>query len=209
MYNSWITRVDHCFDRTGVLSVDVLTMGGVSTTVTFGEMVDATLEGCTLIDGTIGMGLTNEYESNAFENMVEVRKAHAPACIPLCIALPTILSVFFCFFVIVLCIQDRQVPVSQDRGGLVFTLSSFFVSFFFLCKGFRVCVCACVRSCMRNHLLALIPPSCCRHHHHHRDRHQYMYWCFYDCRHVPTWLHYAGILNQQPGGTSTGFCEIS
>ncbi|CAN0286520.1 unnamed protein product [Scytosiphon promiscuus] len=53
-------------------------MGGVSTTVTFGEMTEATLEGCTMIDGTIGMGLTNEYESNAFEDMVEAGVIDTP-----------------------------------------------------------------------------------------------------------------------------------
>lgn len=58
----------------GTLSADVLTMGGVSTAVTFGEATEANLQGCAEVDGVMGMGLTNEDESNAFEDMVEVRR---------------------------------------------------------------------------------------------------------------------------------------
>ena len=57
----------------GVLSVDVLSLGGVSTSVTFGEMTEANLDGCTEVDGVMGMGLTDEDERNVFEDMVEVR----------------------------------------------------------------------------------------------------------------------------------------
>ncbi|CAB1111798.1 unnamed protein product [Ectocarpus sp. CCAP 1310/34] len=56
---------------TGFLSNDVLTMGGMSTAVTFAEMTEAELEGCTEVDGEMGMGLTNDEETNAFEDMVE------------------------------------------------------------------------------------------------------------------------------------------
>lgn len=58
----------------GTLSVDVLSMGGVSTSVSFGEMTEADLDGCTEVDGVMGMGLTNEDETNAFEDMVAVRR---------------------------------------------------------------------------------------------------------------------------------------
>lgn len=51
----------------------MLTMGGMSTAVTFAEMTEAELEGCTEVDGEMGMGLTNDEETNAFEDMVEVR----------------------------------------------------------------------------------------------------------------------------------------
>lgn len=51
----------------------MLSLGGVSTSVTFGEMTEANLDGCTEVDGVMGMGLTDEDERNVFEDMVEVR----------------------------------------------------------------------------------------------------------------------------------------
>lgn len=66
----------HCRGRAGFLSKDVLTMGGMSTPVTFAEMTEAELEGCTEVDGQIGFALPNDYETNAFEDMVEVRSTY-------------------------------------------------------------------------------------------------------------------------------------
>lgn len=58
----------------GFLSVDKLTLAGLSTTVTFGEMVSADLvESCDEVDGLLGMGLSNADGQNAFEDMLEVR----------------------------------------------------------------------------------------------------------------------------------------
>lgn len=58
----------------GFLSTDKLTLAGLSTTVTFGEMVVADLvESCDEVDGLLGMGLSNEDGQNAFEDMLDVR----------------------------------------------------------------------------------------------------------------------------------------
>lgn len=58
----------------GFLSTDELTLAGLSTTVTFGEMVSADLvESCDEVDGLLGMGLSNEDGQNAFEDMIAVR----------------------------------------------------------------------------------------------------------------------------------------
>ena len=58
---------------TGFLSMDKLTVGGLSTTVTFGEMTMADLlENCDEMDGMMGMGPSNEDGQNAFEDMLDV-----------------------------------------------------------------------------------------------------------------------------------------
>lgn len=58
--------------RTGHMSVDTLTVGGLSTKVTFGEMTKMNLGGCSVVDGIMGMGLSNKDGQNAFEDMVDV-----------------------------------------------------------------------------------------------------------------------------------------
>lgn len=64
--------------RTGKMSVDTLSVGGLTATVTFGEMTQATLFDCATTDGVLGMGRSNSDGQNVFEDMVDVRnKAHA------------------------------------------------------------------------------------------------------------------------------------
>lgn len=40
--------------------------------MTFGETTESSLDGCTEIDGVMGMGLSNKNGQNAFEDMVAV-----------------------------------------------------------------------------------------------------------------------------------------
>ena len=58
----------------GILSVDTLTMGGLATTVTFGEMSKLDREGCTEVDGVLGMGISDDDGQNAFEDMLDVSR---------------------------------------------------------------------------------------------------------------------------------------
>lgn len=48
-------------------------MGGLSTTVTFGEIIELKENPCG-VDGVMGMGLTNEDGQNAFEDLLDVSK---------------------------------------------------------------------------------------------------------------------------------------
>lgn len=57
----------------GVLSVDTLSIGGLTTTATFGEMTTRSLSGCSTMDGIMGMGVPNAAkEQSVFEDLVEV-----------------------------------------------------------------------------------------------------------------------------------------
>lgn len=47
-------------------------MGGLETTVTFGEMGKINLMGCADVDGVLGMGVSNDDGQNAFEDMLDV-----------------------------------------------------------------------------------------------------------------------------------------
>lgn len=59
----------------GVLSVDTLSIGGLTTTATFGEMTTRSLDGCSTMDGIMGMGVPNAAkEQSVFEDLVEVRE---------------------------------------------------------------------------------------------------------------------------------------
>lgn len=59
----------------GVLSIDTLHVGGLTTTITFGEMETRNLDGCGVVDGIMGMGMSMEGDKqSAFEDLVEVGK---------------------------------------------------------------------------------------------------------------------------------------
>eukprot|EP00903_Cladosiphon_okamuranus_P008049 g7763.t1 len=59
-------------EATGVLSVDTLSIGGLTTTATFGEMTTRSLDGCSTMDGIMGMGVPNAAkQQSVFEDLVE------------------------------------------------------------------------------------------------------------------------------------------
>lgn len=60
-------------DNPGILSIDTLSLGGLTTTATFGEMSKRALHGCLTVDGIMGMGLSSSGdEQNIFEDLVDV-----------------------------------------------------------------------------------------------------------------------------------------
>lgn len=58
---------------TGILSVDALSVGGISAMATFGEMTTRALTGCDTVDGIMGMGLSSSSDTQSiFEDFVNV-----------------------------------------------------------------------------------------------------------------------------------------
>lgn len=54
--------------------MDTLSIGGLTTNATFGEMTTRSLTGCTIMDGVMGMGVPNAAKKQSvFEDLVEVR----------------------------------------------------------------------------------------------------------------------------------------
>lgn len=63
-----------CVRFAGILSIDTLEVGGLSTTITFAAMETRSLDGCGTVDGIMGMGLAAEGDrQSVFEDLVEVR----------------------------------------------------------------------------------------------------------------------------------------
>lgn len=61
-------------DVPGVLSSDILNVGGLTATVTFAEMKTRNLDGCGVVDGIMGMGLPEDDGSRSvFQDLVVVR----------------------------------------------------------------------------------------------------------------------------------------
>lgn len=72
-------------ERTGILSVDILSVGGLATKATFGEMTTRSLDGCKTVDGVMGMGLSSfGDDKNVFEKLVDVSVNSMPPPSSLC-----------------------------------------------------------------------------------------------------------------------------
>ena len=92
---SFFPRVLFLVALAGVLSVDVLSVGGLTTKATFGEMTTRSMDGCKTVDGVMGMGLSKSGDSqNAFETLVDVSASaqHARMILVLFASTPPSLS---------------------------------------------------------------------------------------------------------------------
>ncbi|CAB1110981.1 unnamed protein product [Ectocarpus sp. CCAP 1310/34] len=65
-------------EASGILSVDTLSIGGLTTTATFGEMSTRSMDGCTTMDGIMGMGVPSSDKQSVFEDLVEANVVDVP-----------------------------------------------------------------------------------------------------------------------------------
>ncbi|CAN0203777.1 unnamed protein product [Scytosiphon promiscuus] len=63
----------------GILSVDTLSIGGLTATATFGEMSTRALDGCATMDGIMGMGVPSAgTEQSVFQDLVDANVVDVP-----------------------------------------------------------------------------------------------------------------------------------